>query len=277
VGGPVPHLEEGINRMTMGRSTIWATSLFCLFLLLGLPMAASAQKLQPFSTAGDEALPSPWRIVGLPNGKTLTRLEVVSLNGERVLRLASDKSYGNALHELASVMPGPGSTLRWRWRLEQPLTAADLKRKEGDDTAVKVCLLFDMPLEKLGLVERNILRLARTMSSEKLPAATLCYVWDHLLPVDSEFPNAFTQRLRFIVLNSGEKQLGQWITHERDIAADFQRAFGHETDVMPPLIGVAVGADSDNTHSTSLAYLGDLTLTIAPPTISGPPPQPVKQ
>lgn len=274
MGGPVPHLEAGISPMTMGRSTIWAAS---LFLLLGLPMAASAQKLQPFSTAGDEALPPPWRIVGLPNGKTLTRLEVVSLNSERVLRLASDKSYGNALHELASVMPGPGSTLRWRWRLEQPLTAADLKRKEGDDVAIKVCLLFDMPLEKLGLVDRSILRLARTMSSENLPAATLCYVWDHLLPAGSEFPNAYTQRLRFVVLDSGEKQLGQWVTHERDIAADFQRAFGHETDVMPPLIGVAVGADSDNTRSTSLAYLGDLTLTIAPSAVNGPPPQPVKQ
>jgi len=259
---------------TTGHSTIWVASLF--FLLL-LPGSASAQKLQPFSTASDEALPHPWRIVGLPNGKPLTRIEVVSLNGEHVLRLASDNSYGNALHELASVMPGPGSTLRWRWRLEQPLTAADLKRKEGDDVAMKVCLLFDMPLEKLGLVERNVLRLARTMSSEKLPAATLCYVWDHLLPVGSESPNAYTQRLRFVVLDSGEKQLGQWVMHQRDIAADFLRAFGHETDAMPPLIGVAVGADSDNTHSTSLAYIGDLTLTIAPPTISGTPPQPVKQ
>jgi Protein of unknown function (DUF3047) len=130
-------------------------------------------------------------------------------------------------------------------------------------------------------VERNILRLARTISSEKLPAATLCYVWDHLSPAGSEFPNAFTHRLRFIVLDSGEKQLGQWITHERDIAADFQRAFGHETDVMPPLIGVAVGADSDNTQSASLAYLSDITLTLSPTVISSPskqpPLQPVKQ
>ncbi len=267
--------------ITTGRSTIWVASLFCL---LVLPNAASAQKLQPFSTASENAVPPPWRIIGLPGGKTpLSRLEVVPFNGsgERVLRLASDKSYGNALHELAGTMPGPGSSLRWRWRLEQPLTAADLKRKEGDDTALKVCLLFDMPLGKLGLVERNILRLARTISSEKLPTATLCYVWDHLSPVGSEFPNAFTHRLRFIVLDSGEKRLGQWITHERDIAADFQRAFGHETDVMPPLIAVVVGADSDNTQSTSLAYLSDIALTLAPPVISSPaqqpPLQPVKQ
>jgi len=239
---------------------------------------ARAQKLQPFSTSGLESLPPPWRAVGLPNAKTpLTRLDVVSIDGMRVLRLTSDKSYGNALHELVPVVPGQGSLLRWQWRLDQPLMAADLRTKGGDDAALKVCLLFDMPLEKLGVLERNVLRLARAASPEKLPAATLCYVWDHLYPANTELPNAFSPRLRFIVLDSGEKQLGQWIAHERDIVADFRRAFGHETDTTPPLIGIAVGADSDNTRSASLAYLGDLTLTFAPPQASSVPPVPVKQ
>jgi hypothetical protein len=105
--------------------------------------------------------------------------------------------------------------------------------------------------------------MARAVKGEKLPSATLCYVWDHQLPAGSQLPNAFTKRLRYVVLDSGEKQLGQWVAHERDLVADFMRAFGQEADGMPPLIAIAVGADSDNTQSGSLGYLGDVVLTPA--------------
>ncbi len=261
---------------TTGRLTIWAVSSALGWLACG-PVAAEV--LQPFSTASaGAALPVPWRVVGLPDAKKpLTKLDIVSLDGERVLRIVADKSYGSAMHMLTPVVPGPGSMLRWRWRLEQPLMMTDLRLREGDDAPVKVCAMFDMSTDKLGLIERNILRLARSRTPEFVPAATLCYVWDHRLPVGTQLPNAFSPRLRYVVMDSGEKQLGQWVKHERDLAADFLHAFGAETDVMPPLVGFAVGADSDNTQSASLAYVGDLGLVIAPSVISNwPAPAAVK-
>ena len=63
-----------------------------------------------------------------------------------------------------------------------------------------------------------------------------------------------------IVLDSGEQRLGQWAWHSQNLAADFQRAFGQESPTVPPLIGVLVGADSDNTAGQSLGYVGDITL-----------------
>ena len=236
----------------------WWLLLACL-----LPVAGFAQTLQPFSTATGETLPPPWRIVGLPKGKApLTTIDIVTLDGARVLRLASDKSYGTALHELAPVVPGAGSSLRWRWRLDQPMPEADLRRKDADDSPLKVCAMFDMSLDKLGFLERSVLRLARALSAEKLPAATLCYVWDHRLPVGTQLPNAYNPRVHYVVLDSGDMQLKHWRTHEQDIVADFKKAFGHETDVMPPLVAIVVGADADNTQGTSLAYLGELTLSL---------------
>lgn len=240
---------------------------FLLFLggvcALGAPLAA--QELQAFSKAASEALPPPWRLVGLPKGKApLAAFELTKLGDERVLNLATDKSYGTALHELTPKALGAGSTLQWRWRLEQGLPSADLRRKDADDAPLKVCAMFEMPLDKLRFLERNLLRLARSLSGEKLPAATLCYVWDHNLPVGTELPNAYTPRVRYVVLDSGEKLLGKWISHERDLASDLQRAFGHEFDAPPPLVAIVVGADSDNTQGKSLAYLGDVVLTAKP-------------
>ncbi len=235
--------------------------LFSALVLAPLVAPLRAQEIQAFSSSKSDTLPAPWRLVGLPKGKApLAQLDITTLGYERVLRLATDKSYGTALHELNPAVPAQGRMLKWRWRLEQALPTADLKLKEADDAPLKVCAMFDMPLDKLGFWERNLVRLARSSSGENIPAATLCYVWDQKLPVDSSLPNAYSKRVRYIVLDSGPQKLGQWVSHERDLAADLQRAFGHEFNTPPPLIALAVGADSDNTLGKSLAYVGDLVL-----------------
>ena len=203
-----------------------------------------AQSVTLFSTASADKPPPPWRVLGFPTGnKPISQFDIATLDGERVLRVVADKSYGQLQHDLPNLTLGTGSLLRWRWRLEQPLRDADLHQKKGDDSPLKVCVLFDMPAKNLGLFERGFLSAARSMSKENLPAATLCYVWDHKLPVGTELPNAYTKRVRYVVMNSGDSQLKTWLSHERDIAADFMRAFGSETDTLPPLMGLAVGAD----------------------------------
>ena len=219
-------------------------------------------QLHPFSSASGLTPPAPWRVVGLPgSSKPLTRFDIVPLDGHPVLRVQTDRSYANLEHDLPDLEVPPGALLRWRWRLDQPLSGTDLRRREGDDSPLKVCALFDMPIERLGFVERNLLRAARTVSGEHLPAATLCYVWDESLPAGTLLDNAFSHRLRFIVLDSGHRQLGQWVAHAQDLAADFRRAFGNESTSVPPLQGLLVGGDSDNTGGQSLGYVGDITLT----------------
>ena len=86
-------------------------------------------------------------------------------------------------------------------------------------------------------------------------------MWDATLAPGTLLHNAFTHRVRMIVLDSGEQHLGQWVKHKQDLAADFRRAFGQESATVPPLLAVLVGADSDNTGGQSLGYVGDVTLS----------------
>jgi hypothetical protein len=216
-------------------------------------------------------LPAPWRVVGFPGGgKPVSSFDIDNLGGVKVLKVSANNSYGSALHEVAPVVIGPGTRLRWRWRLEQPLLLADLKKREGDDSAVKVCAFFDMSTAKLGLGDRMALSVARSRTTDPIPAATLCYVWDHLLPEGTELPNVFSGRMRLVVIDSGEGRLGQWVAHDRDLHADFMRAFGKETDEMPPLIGIAIGADADNTHGQSLAFVGDVSVGLGRARVAQP-------
>lgn len=228
-------------------------------------VAAQSAALPPFSTSDSAVPPAPWRIAGLPKQNKaavpLTRYDITTIDGQNVLRLQTDGSYSNLVHALPGINLPDKTQLRWRWRLDQPLTNADLRQKRGDDSPLKVCLLFDMPLARLSFVERSVLSLARSVSGEKLPSATLCYVWDHILPTGTLINNAYTPRVRMLVVSSGDKSLGQWVPHQRDVAADFKLAFGRESDGLPALDGVLIGADSDNAGGQSLAYVGDITLT----------------
>lgn len=226
------------------------------------PVVARKPLLTPFSAATTSTPPSPWRVVGLPRNKApLTQLDLVSLDGARVLRLQTDRSYGTLVHELPPTTPGAEATLQWRWRLAQAVAGADLRRKEGDDAALKVCVMFDLPLANVPFIERSLLRLARSASSELLPAATVCYVWDPSLARGTALPNAYSRRVRYLVVDGDQAPLGTWRSHERRIAADFLQLFGDETGTVPPVVAIVVGADADNTAGTSLGYIGDLTLT----------------
>jgi microcompartment protein CcmK/EutM len=73
--------------------------------------------------------------------------------------------------------------------------------------------------------------------------------------VDTIAPNAYTDRVRMVVADSGGAGLGRWVAHERDYSADFRRAFGQEP---PPVNGVIVSADTDNTGESVESYFGDI-------------------
>lgn len=203
--------------------------------------------------------PAPWHVVGLPGQtKPFTQFSVVDLDGERAVRIEADHSYGDLVQRLQPV--SPASWLAWQWRVERPLERTDLSKKSGDDSEVKVCVFFDEPLGRIPFVERQLLRVLRARSSEPIPAATICYVWDSHLPVDTALDNPFTRRMRYIVLESGTARLDQWVGERRDIDADFRRVFGAECATVPPVTGVSVGADADSTRGHSLAYVSNVAL-----------------
>jgi hypothetical protein len=231
-----------------------AAALAVFVAALAAPPAPAADLVSPIG--GGTMPPAPWRFKGLPQQRPApTRFEVVADHeGTRALRIEADRAYGTLVHPLPGARAG---TLAWRWRVDRPVAGADLRHKSGDDAALKVCALFDMPLARVPFVERQLLRLASARAGEALPTATLCYVWEPALPSGSLLDNAYTRRVRFI---TARHAAGAWTTEQHDLARDFRRAFGEESDEVPPLTALLIGADTDNTGSHSLAWLDSLRL-----------------
>lgn len=132
--------------------------------------------------------------------------------------------------------------------------------KSGDDYAARVYLLFDYPVERVPLAQRLLLRAGRSLHGEDLPAATLCYLLDPRAPAETLLESPYTSRVRMIVVRSSPRT-GTWWEEERDLAADFQRAFGAEHGPgVPALRGIAVAADTDQSGARLRTRFGDLEL-----------------
>ena len=237
--------------------------------LLGTSVWAQAltpPELSPLVTAAGSLNPA-WRFVGFPQQHTPlppSRFEAGTIDGTPALKVNTQSSYGTWVFRWSTPQPVPATHLSWRWRVDRPLTGgtapANLLTKAGDDAAIKLCVMFDHPLARVPFVERTLLRVARGISGETLPAATVCYVWDPLLPPGTPGTNPYTRRVRFVSLGGPGAALGQWATESRDVAADFRLLFADElgadpASAVPYMTAVVLGADSDNTASASTAWV----------------------
>lgn len=236
----------------------WTERLVLLTALVAAGAAAAADgriTAAAFSAArpGD-ALPAGWTLRDSPNIKVHTRYSLVDDDGATVLRADSAAGAAGIGREL-KVNPAEFPLLRWRWKVGNLIEQADLRTREGDDFPARIYVTFDYPLEKLPFFERSKLRLARAFFDPQLPAATLCYVWDGKAPAETIAPSAYTGRVRLIVAESGPARVGRWVAVERNIARDFRAAFGEDA---PPVSGIVIATDSDNTGARATAWYGDI-------------------
>lgn len=194
-----------------------------------------------------------WAPQPLPKVERQTVWTAGAEQGEPTL----DARAASAASGLTQKVGWPGATtLRWRWQVSRSVKGGDLASKSGDDFAARLYVFFDPPDSQLSFVERTKLALGKRLFGDALPRAALCYVWATREPVGTIAPNAYTDRVRMIVLDSGDTQAGQWRTHIRDLAADYVAAFGRGP--APRITGLSLMSDTDNTGDTVSARFAGL-------------------
>lgn len=183
----------------------------------------------------DGVPPTGYRIVEDRDGK--------HLHGEA-------EAGASALVVAIDAEPSDLRRLHFRWRAPILPDGADLRRRAGDDCALRVFVTFEYEPGRASLGER----IARSLTSGDLPGSSLCYVCTADSESGSVMPNAFTSRTQMIVLPGAG---AAWTTFECDLVADYVRAFGH---APPRITGVGVMVDADQTRSRSAADIDDIEL-----------------
>lgn len=182
------------------------------------------------------------------------------LRAQSVLKAIADGSASGLRYELSLDLKQT-PLLRWQWKVADLIADADNTRRDLEDAPVRLILVFAGDRASLPFRERLIADQVRLLTGNELPYATLMYIWENRRPEGSVIDNTYTSRVKMIVAQSGRNGVGQWQTRERDVVADFERAFGE-----PPgrLIGVSVMTDTDNTGGHALAYYGGFQFAAKP-------------
>lgn len=169
-----------------------------------------------------------------------TTYSVVAANGNRVLQAQSRASASGLIFRIDYDLRAY-PILTWRWKVENVLEGGDETRKDGDDYAARVYVIFP----------------------HWFPPKTrsINYIWANKLPAGEHVPNPFYRNAVMLAVRSGAAETGKWHTERRNVLEDYRAIFGTE----PPRAGaVAIMTDTDNTGESALAFYDDLRLEEQP-------------
>ncbi|ADL55920.1 DUF3047 domain-containing protein [Gallionella capsiferriformans] len=214
--------------------------------------AGEVVRLDRFVCASAQ-IPAPWQVVQLDKKIAPTRYQLKFWDGVLAIEANAERSMA-LLARPVEIDLNRTPVLCWRWRVDASLVKADMASKAGDDYAARVYLSFALPPEEMGFVLRSQLKLARAIWGDAVPDAAINYVWDNRYPVGTRKPNAYTERTRMIVAESGNDNAGRWVVARHDVQQDVITEFGSP---LARMIQISVASDTDNTGETARAGFAD--------------------
>ncbi|MBA2485432.1 MAG: DUF3047 domain-containing protein [Nitrospira sp.] len=205
------------------------------------------------ATAGG-SWPDGWKSLTFPKIPQHTTYSLVK-DGEQIVVKAASLASSSGLTREVQVDPKGFPVIQWRWKVSNILKAGDVAKKAGDDYPARIYVTFQYDSAKVGLFGKAKYEAAKLIYGRYPPLGAINYIWESRTPVGTVAPNPFTDQVQMIVVESGSTKLNTWLTEERNVYEDYQRAFGEE----PPMIsGVAIMTDTDNTGEAAEAYYGDI-------------------
>jgi hypothetical protein len=179
-------------------------------------------------------LPANWQIKvshGRPD------VSACAENGEPCVRMRSVKaSFG--LERGVDVDPAELPLLAWRWKVTQLPPGGDFRQSSRDDQAAQVLVAF---------ADHRV----------------LTYIWDSSAPKETAQRASSIPLVHIfaVVCRSGAEEANRWVDEARNVAADYQRAFGRPA---PHVSGLRIQINSQHTGATAESYFGEVAFRSAP-------------
>lgn len=229
----------------------------CGMLVRKPPPPPAAQMVTPFSVGRPGGpWPGTWHEERVLKLRKPTSYALVDDDGTTVVEAIADAS-ASGVAQFLDIDPSERPILAWRWKVTQPVAGADTTQRSGEDAAVRVMVAFAGDVNKLPFSDKLFFEQAKALTGVSIPYATVEYVWGSGAPKDTVVINSYTSRIRMLLVESGEKPLGQWVSESRDVVKDYQRIFKEEPG---RIVLVAIYTDADATAGRAHGYFGDISL-----------------
>jgi hypothetical protein len=204
------------------------------------------------SKDGEARLPENWETMQF-RGLDETRYRLVGHDGMTVIRAESEASSSGLIYR-QDIDLKEFPIIEWRWKVDNILEKGDLREKDGDDYPARVYVLFDYDIKNLGWWTRNRIRAMRTFYGT-IPTRAITYIHANQAETGTIAENPYTDLVSMMAVDSGRENLGEWQHFERNIYEDYIEIYGEEP---PPIGGIAIMTDSDDTGESARAWFGDI-------------------
>jgi hypothetical protein len=208
--------------------------------VLGLGVTAWAADqvvIEDWSTQplGVRGIPGGWK--GQNWGSAAYDLTVVENDRHRVLHLKSQNEGSTVAKEIKGLVDlNETPILEWQWKVTILPAGGDARRKERDDEAAQIFLVWPR-------------------FPEAVRSRIIGYIWDTTAPKGAVFKSEKTGTVTYIVLRSGPAELGRWVTERRNVREDFKQVYGEEPE-GPGVLAISI--DTNDTRSTAESFVGPI-------------------
>ena len=192
-----------------------------------------------------------WRPLFFPKIKKHTKYTIEKDADNSYLRAESNASAsGLILKKEFNVIEYP--KLKWRWKISNVYLKGNAEERSGDDYPLRIYVVFKYDPDKASFAQRIRYEFAKAIYGEYPPQSSLTYIWESKAHNKRIITSPFAEEAKMIILEAGGDNAGKWLQEEVNIVKDYRDAFGN---MPPPIAGLAIMNDSDNTGEKSVSYV----------------------
>lgn len=201
------------------------------FSIAGTALAQAQETVLVDFSSSREAVPPGWELI-VKTGEAA--LQLVQDNGRQALQMRSDQA-SYALQKKTNIALQSSPFLVWQWKVTELPTKGDFRKSSTDDQAAQLIVAF---------------------SSSRF----LAYIWDTTAPkgIMATAPAPLFKKIFALVMQSGPKELGTWITERRNLVEDYKQAYGEDPETVE---GIRIQINSQHTQSRAESYWQSVLVT----------------
>jgi len=202
--------------------------------VVSLPAAADEIPVLEVEEQPDQATPRGWE---LTTHHGVVGLVTVREEVGQALKLHADESSFSIQKEI-NVDLKLTPWLVWQWKVTALPEQGDFTRTEQDDQAAQLILAFS----------KSFWEMRKSVS----------YIWGNTFPIGTMDDTAAGALLplidmKAIVVRSGRKEMGTWISESRNVFEDYKQLYGKEPESV---VGVRIQINSQHTKAYAESLWG---------------------
>ncbi len=206
-----------------------------------------------------KSVPGGWELITY--FRTVKNKLSLSKEGKRtVLRVKSTGSASAILKRL-EVDLKEFPVLVWRWKINRVVGMAVESRKDRNDSAARIRVIFGKaaakPLKRPPEIEKFFKSFGFQTEGKEPRGYKIDYIWGNNVPKGEVIDYPGSKKHKMVVVESGNKRANQWVWEKRNLIEDFRQFFGGSP---PGLAGIVVLTDTNQTNEGVTAHYSSIVL-----------------